>query len=87
MTTKKKPAFEAFTVRESKGKSYFTKVGTAWPTQKGDGLMLYLDALPANGKLILTAPKPKQEAAPEAAPAAEDDDGAYIDDENSTYSV
>ncbi len=83
MTTNKKPAFEAFTVRESKGKSYFTKVGTAWPTKKGDGLMLYLDALPANGKLILTAPKAKQEAAPEA---TVDDDGPYIDDENSIYS-
>jgi hypothetical protein len=81
MTTKQKPAFEAFTVRESRGKSYFTKVGIAMKTQKGDGLMLYLDALPANGKLILTPPRPKKEAEPEVTPAADvDDDGPYVED-------
>ena len=62
MTTNKKPAFEAFTVREgSKGKSYFTRVGAAWPTKNGNGVTLYLDALPVDGKLILMPPKAKQE--------------------------
>jgi hypothetical protein len=70
MTTNKKPAFEAFTVREgSKGKSYFTRVGAAWPTKNGNGVTLYLDALPVDGKLILMPPKAKQEAA----------DGPHID--------
>jgi hypothetical protein len=78
MTTKKKPAFEAFTVRDGgKGKSYFTKVGAAWPTKNGGGVTLYLDALPVDGKLILMPPKAKQEAAPDA---AGNDDGPYIDD-------
>ena len=78
MTTNKKPAFEAFTVREgSKGKSYFTRVGAAWPTKNGGGVTLYLDALPVDGKLILMPPKAKQEAAPDA---TVDDNGPYIDD-------
>jgi hypothetical protein len=80
MTTNKKPAFEAFTVREgSKGKSYFTRVGAAWPTKNGNGVTLYLDALPVDGKLILMPPKAKQEAA--APDATVNDDGAYIDDD------
>jgi len=78
MTTNKKPAFEAFTVRESKGKSYFTKVGSAWSNKSGSGITIYLDALPANGKLILMPPKAKQEAAPDA---TVNDDGPYIDDD------
>jgi len=78
MTTKKKPAFEAFTVRESKGKSYFTKVGSGWPTKHGSGITVYLDALPVNGKLVLMPPKAKQEAAPTE---TVDDNGSYIEDE------
>ena len=79
MTKNKKPALEPFTVREgSKGKSYFTRVGAAWPTKNGNGVTLYLDALPVDGKLILMPPKAKQEAAPDA---TVNDDGAYIDDD------
>jgi hypothetical protein len=78
MTTKQKPAFEAFTIRESKGKSYFTKVGIVMKTTKGDGLMVYLDANPVNGKLLLTPPRPKQETTTEA---ATDDDGPHFEGE------
>ena len=38
MTTNNKPAFEIFVVREgSNKKSYFTKIGAAWPTKSGSG--------------------------------------------------
>jgi hypothetical protein len=79
MTTNKKPAYEIFTVREgTKGrKSRFTKIGAAWTAKSGNGLTLFLDALPLDGKLILMPPKAKEEAATET-PAT--DDGAYIDD-------
>jgi len=81
MSTNKKPAFEAFTIREgSKGKSYFTKVGAAWPTKTGNGVMLYLEALPVDGKLVLMPPKAKEEAAPEATGQIQDD-VPYIEDE------
>ena len=38
MTTNNKPALEIFVVREgSNKKSYFTKIGAAWPTKSGSG--------------------------------------------------
>ncbi len=85
MTTKKKPAFEVFAIREGKnGKSHFTKIGAIWPARNGNGLHLDLVAFPVNGRAYLAPPKAKQEAAPET---AVDDDGPYTDDENSTYAV
>jgi hypothetical protein len=63
MTTNNKPAFEAFTVRESKGKSYFTKVGAVWPTKSGNGFNVDLHALPIDGKLTLLPPKDKSGSA------------------------
>lgn len=41
------------------GKTYFTKVGVAWP-QRDDAksfMKIQLTALPVNGELILFAPK------------------------------
>jgi hypothetical protein len=90
MTTNNIPAFEAFTIREGvKGrKSYFTKVGVARLTKNGTSMMLYLDAVPHDGRLYLTPPKPpKAKEAKDEAPATEtptdtvDDDGPYIEDE------
>ena len=46
-------------------------------SKSGNGLTLFLDAAPLDGKLILLPPKAKEETA--EAPAT--DDGAYIDDE------
>src|SRR5207244_1464684 len=82
MTTSRKPVFEVFTVREGKKrKSYFTKIGAAWPTRSGNGLTLDLHALPLDGRLILMPPKVKEEGAvEEAAVETVDDDGPYIND-------
>lgn len=44
---------------EKSGKSYWTRVGVAFPTKDGTGWNLSLDALPTNGKLFLREPKPK----------------------------
>ena len=58
MTTNNKPAFEIFVVREgSNKKSYFTKIGAAWPTKSGSGYNADLIALPVDGKFILLPPK------------------------------
>ena len=57
MTTNNKPAFEIFVVREgSNKKSYFTKIGAAWPTKSGSGYNADLIALPVDGKFILLRP-------------------------------
>lgn len=71
---------DALTVRESNGKSYFTKVGAAFPNRDGKGWTVLLDAMPAptegQFKIMLREPLPRDGAAPvrpQAAPA--DDDG------------
>lgn len=39
---------DALTVRESNGKSYWTKIGAAWPNKNGVGYVVRLDAMPAS---------------------------------------
>jgi hypothetical protein len=56
-----KPAFEAFVVRKSNNKSFFTKIGAAWPTKSGNGFLLDLVAMPVDGKVVLLPPKEASE--------------------------
>ena len=53
---------EAFTVRkdEQSGKSYWTKLGVAFPTKNG-GWSIKLDAMPVNGEIMLMPPKAKDD--------------------------
>jgi hypothetical protein len=55
--------FDALSVRESNGKSYFTKVGVAFPNRSGDGYTVFLDAVPAPNegqfKILLKTPQPR----------------------------
>lgn len=39
---------DALTVRESNGKSYWTKIGAAFPNKNGEGFIVRLDAMPAS---------------------------------------
>jgi hypothetical protein len=56
--------------REGKeGKTYWTKIGTAWPSKQGDGLNIVLEALPLGAKMSCfpvkdrdAKPQPKQQA-------------------------
>lgn len=52
---------DALTVRESNGKSYFTKIGVAFPSRNGPGYSVLLDAMPAptdgQFKILLMEPK------------------------------
>lgn len=55
---------EALTVREdSNGKSWFTKIGAAFPNRDGKGFTVLLDAVPASTegqyKIMLREPLPK----------------------------
>lgn len=56
---------DALTVRESNGKSYFTKVGAAFPNKDGKGFTVLLDAVPASVdgqyKIMLREPLPKDD--------------------------
>ena len=54
---------DALAVRENNGKSYFTKIGAAFPNKDGRGYMILLDAIPAptegQFKIMLREPLPK----------------------------
>jgi hypothetical protein len=54
----KKPALIAYTVKEREGqKPFWTRIGAAWPHQTGPGFTIQLDALPLDGRIVLTEPK------------------------------
>lgn len=56
---------DALSVRENGGKSYFTKIGAAFPNKDGKGYTLLLDAMPApvdgQFKVMLRTPLPKDD--------------------------
>jgi hypothetical protein len=62
--TTNQPALIAYSVRENGEKSFFTRIGAAWPNKTG-GYGIKLDALPVNGEIVLFPPKEddNQEAA------------------------
>jgi hypothetical protein len=53
---------DALSVRESNGKSYWTKIGVAFPTKDGSGWNVLLDAIPAptDGQFKISLMVPKQ---------------------------
>ena len=59
--TNKQPGLIAYAVRQSGEKSYFTRIGAAWPNSKG-GFGLRLDALPVNGEIVLFPPREEDDA-------------------------
>lgn len=54
---------DAVSVRESNGKSYFSKCGVAFPSKTGEGYTVLLDLVPASTdgqvKILLMVPKPR----------------------------
>ena len=63
---------DALMVRESNGKSYFNKIGAAFPTKTG-GYSVILDAMPASVdgqfKILLMVPKERDDQ-PQRTPQA-----------------
>jgi len=70
---------EAMTVRESNGKSYWTKIGVAFPAKQGSGFTVLLDAIPApvegQFKSLLREPLPPREQQGGRQPTYADDPG------------
>ena len=60
-----KPTFYAYTVRDrGRNKSaIWTRIGAAWPHEKAKGFTIELDALPLDGRIVLTEPKQGQDEA------------------------
>jgi hypothetical protein len=41
--------------------SYWTKIGSAWPHDDGDGFNLTLSAIPVAGRLVIRKRQPKEQ--------------------------
>lgn len=57
MTTTKKPAFIAYAVTGEGKHAFWTRIGSAWSHQHGEGFNIELNALPGNGRIVLMPPK------------------------------
>lgn len=57
MTTAKKPAFTVWTVTGEGKQAFWTRIGSAWPQNHGEGYNIDLRALPVNGRIVLMPPK------------------------------
>ena len=52
------PVLIAYTVKGRSGaKSVWTRIGVAFPHDKGAGLTVILDALPTDGRIVLVEPR------------------------------
>ena len=55
--TSKKPTHTAYTTRTNgKGdsqKTFWTRLGSVWPHEDGEGFTLRLEALPVNGEIVV----------------------------------
>ncbi len=56
----KKPTLIAYTVKDrgEDQKPFWTRIGAAWPHENGSGFTIQLDAIPVDGRIVLTEPKP-----------------------------
>jgi hypothetical protein len=55
----KKPTLIAYAVKDVRGaeqKAIWTRIGAAWPHEKGPGYSIRLDALPLDGRIVLMEP-------------------------------
>lgn len=50
------PQYLAWHVTEKGEKSYWNKVGAAWPHKDGKGYTLQLETCPINGRIVLRLP-------------------------------
>ena len=60
--TLKAPSHIAYQVRDREGKkSFWTRIGSAWPHADGQGFSLHLEALPLEGRVTLRIPTDKKD--------------------------
>jgi hypothetical protein len=64
-TSRNNRPFEVFVVREEgeeeSKKSYWTKIGVAFPHKSGKGFNVELEAAPLSGRLVVREPKAKDD--------------------------
>ena len=58
----KSPSHVAYQVRDGKdGKSYWTRIGSAWTNADGKGFNIQLDSVPLDGRITLRIASEKKE--------------------------
>jgi hypothetical protein len=56
-TTPKQPTHAAYQVRDSKGgKSFWTRIGSAWAHADGKGFNVQFESVPLDGRMTLRVP-------------------------------
>ncbi|HEX4409031.1 MAG TPA: hypothetical protein VH206_09675 [Xanthobacteraceae bacterium] len=60
-----KPTYIAYTVKDrGEGKKpFWVRIGAAWPFENGSGFTVHLEALPLDGRVVLSEPKPEVDPA------------------------
>lgn len=54
-TSSKTPSHTAYQVTERAGKSYWTRIGSAWTNADGKGFNIQLDCVPLDGRITIRA--------------------------------
>ena len=55
---KNQPSFDAFHVKDGSGdRSFFNRIGAAFPHKDGKGHTIALDAVPVDGRIVLRTPQ------------------------------
>lgn len=77
MAFEKVTRLDAMSAREKDGKTYWNRIGVAFPAKQGPGWTLYLDSIPAPNdgqfKIMLMQPKPRDGGGSSGGPAGGDD--------------
>lgn len=60
-TQKKQPTHNVFIVEGEGETAYWTKIGSAWPHEKGDGFNIQLIALPMTGRMVIVKRQSRQQ--------------------------
>ncbi len=60
----KRPDYTVSTVVQTDSGDRWREIGVAFTSDKGNTITVLLDALPANGKLVLSPPKPSRASTP-----------------------
>lgn len=80
---------DALSVRESNGKSYFTRIGVAFANKDGKGWSVLLDAIPAptegQFKIMLREPLPKDGQRGGGQQSRNDDRGGWGDESDAPF--
>ncbi len=66
------PSFVALSARDVGEKTYYNRVGAAFPHKDGEGHTVDLESVPVNGRIILRTPKDRLQSMKDGTGAAQE---------------